>query len=42
MHFTLSLGFNALISVKFLFAEHNYVQNFNADIHIHNGKMGEL
>lgn len=42
MDLTLSPGFNSLISVKFEFAEHNYVQFFNADIHKRDGKRREL
>jgi hypothetical protein len=41
MDLTLSPGFNALISKKFVFGEHNYVQFFNTDSHVHDGKMRE-
>ena len=37
MDLTLSPAFNALISIKFMFAEHNYVQFFNTDSHIRDG-----
>ena len=42
MDLTLSPGFNGLISVKFVFAEHHYVQLFNTDSLIRDRKMREL
>jgi len=42
MVLALSSGFNVLISIKFMFAEHNYVQFFNTDSHIRDGNMREL
>jgi hypothetical protein len=38
MDLTLSPGFNGMITMKFVFAEHNYVQLFNNDSHIRDGK----
>jgi hypothetical protein len=42
MDLTLSPVFNVLISIKFMFAKHIYVQFFNPDSHIHDGNMREL
>jgi hypothetical protein len=42
MDLTLSPGFNALIPMKFVLAENNYIQFFNNDSHIRDGKMREL
>jgi len=42
MGFTLSPGFNVMISMKSVFSEHKYVQCFNTDSHIRDGKMREL
>jgi len=38
MDLTLSPGFSGLITMKFVFAEHNYVQFFNNDSHLRDGK----
>ena len=38
MYLTLCPGFNGLIPMKFVFAEHNYVQFFNNDSHLRDGK----
>jgi len=42
MDLTLSPNFNVMISMKSVVAEHNYVQFFNIDSHIRDGKMREL
>jgi hypothetical protein len=42
MDLTFSPGLNALISKKFVFDVHNYVQLLNTDSHIRDGKMREL
>jgi hypothetical protein len=38
----LRMGLNALISMKFVLAENNYIQFVNNDSHIRDGKMREL